>query len=102
MDNPKISVLIPMYNRKHYIAECVDSILKNTAYPNYELIMVDNHSTDDTAAYLLGKKKEDKRIRLVLNKTNRGFAGGGTRRCRGACAGVRAGKTGNPGKGRRN
>ncbi len=71
---PKISIIVLCYNQMEYTKECVESILKKTAYPNYELILVDNQSTDQTADYL--KKLQDPRIKIVLNDTNRGFAGG--------------------------
>ena len=45
------SVIIPTFNAKKYISECISSILKN-GYPNYEIIVVDNSSTDDTLNYL--------------------------------------------------
>lgn len=47
-----------------------------TAYPNYELILVDNHSTDDTADYLKEVAETYENVKIVLNETNRGFAGG--------------------------
>ena len=50
--------------------------LNRTAYPNYELVLVDNCSTDDTAAYLKEVEGRYKNVKIVLNKTNRGFAGG--------------------------
>lgn len=71
---PKISIIVLCFNQLEYTQECVESILRNTAYPNYELILVDNHSTDQTADYLKGL--DDPRIKIVLNETNRGFAGG--------------------------
>lgn len=74
--HPKISIIVLCYNQLDYTRECVESILNYTAYPNYELILVDNHSTDDTAEYLTSVAKTSDRIKLVLNQTNRGFAGG--------------------------
>ena len=73
---PKVSVVVLCYNQLDYTKQCVDSILANTAYPNYELVLVDNNSTDDTAAYLREMEQKDSRIKIVLNTTNRGFAGG--------------------------
>lgn len=73
---PKVSVVVLCYNQLDYTKQCVDSILAQTAYPNFELILVDNNSKDDTAAYLRELEKTDKRIKIVLNTTNRGFAGG--------------------------
>lgn len=73
---PRVSIIVLCYNQLSYTRQCVESILKNTAYPNYELILVDNNSTDDTAAYLREIEVGNVNIRCILNKTNRGFAGG--------------------------
>lgn len=55
MDNtnyqPLVSVIIPTYNRAHYITEAIDSVLKQT-YTNYEIIVVNDGSRDDTVKVL--------------------------------------------------
>lgn len=73
---PKISIIVLCYNQLDYTKVCVESILKNTAYPNYELILVDNNSQDDTAQWLQEMDAKHDCIKILLNKTNRGFAGG--------------------------
>src|SRR3989344_3725273 len=47
MNLPKISVIMPVYNGQKTLAECLNSVLLQT-YPNYEVIVVDNNSTDQT------------------------------------------------------
>lgn len=44
---PTVSVLIPTYNYAHFLDETITSVLDQT-YEDYELIVVDNHSTDNT------------------------------------------------------
>ncbi len=44
-----------------------------TAYPNYELVLVDNASSDQTADYLKMVALDHDNVKIVLNKTNRGF-----------------------------
>jgi glycosyltransferase involved in cell wall biosynthesis len=52
---PKVSVIVPTYNRERLVCEAIESILIQT-YPNYEIIVVDDGSTDNTAE-VLGKYK---------------------------------------------
>ncbi|MXQ54877.1 glycosyltransferase [Shimazuella alba] len=67
----KTSIVILTYNQVEMTKRCIDSIREHTP-ENYELIVVDNHSTDDTVSYL----KEQKDIVCIFNDENRGFAGG--------------------------
>jgi len=71
---PRVSIIIPTYNNLHLSRLCVDSILRNTTWPNYELVIVDNASTDETPAYLRTLSERDARIRCILNARNEGFA----------------------------
>lgn len=72
----KVSVIVLSYNNIGYTKGCIESILRETAYPNYEIIVVDNNSQDESVNWL--RELDDKHIpnvRVVLNSENRGFAG---------------------------
>lgn len=73
---PKISIIVLTYNNLKINKICISSILHNTAYPNFELIVVDNLSTDGTRDYLEKLEQEDSRVKVILNNENKGFAGG--------------------------
>ena len=53
---PKISIIVPAYNVEKYIRRCIDSILEQT-YENFELLLVDDGSTDSTFDILNEYKK---------------------------------------------
>jgi glycosyltransferase involved in cell wall biosynthesis len=59
---PAFSVIIPVYNRAHLVGDCLSSILSQTE-EDFEIILVDNRSTDDLAGALRGF--QDARIRLI-------------------------------------
>jgi len=66
---PKVSIIIVTYNSEKYILKCVDSILKNN-YPNLEIIVVDNASSDNTINKL---KNYGDKLKIIKNKKNLGF-----------------------------
>ena len=71
MENkPLISVLLPVYNCELYIQEAVDSILNQT-YTNFELIIIDDCSTDATVSIL--KTYSDSRVNLIIKPENTGY-----------------------------
>lgn len=69
MKNDLISVLMPTYNVEQYVEEAVRSILNQT-WKNFELIIVDDCSTDKTFNILQKLAREDSRIRLFRNEIN--------------------------------
>lgn len=64
----KFSIIIPTYNRSHIIEKTIQSVL-NQKYDDYEVIIVDNCSTDNTVE-LLQKYLEDTRYKLIINSEN--------------------------------
>lgn len=64
------SIIIPTYNQLHYLQECIASVIRYTSEP-YELIVIDNASTDGTGEFL----KSSRHLRYHINKENLGFAG---------------------------
>jgi glycosyltransferase involved in cell wall biosynthesis len=70
---PLISVLIPNYNYAKYVATAVDSALAQT-YPNVEVVVSDNCSTDGAWELLNARYGTDPRVRLHQNATNIGMA----------------------------
>ena len=70
-DKNLASIIIPCWNGLRYTKECVESVLKHTDTP-FELIVVDNGSQDGTSRYVRSLK--DRRIRLIQNSLNLGFA----------------------------
>jgi glycosyltransferase involved in cell wall biosynthesis len=71
-DNPFFSVIIPTYNRAALVREAIQSVLDQT-FGNFELIIVDDHSTDNTEDIVQGYS--DKRISYVLNDHKKGPGG---------------------------
>ena len=68
-----VSVVVPLYNYRKYIGYCIQSILNQT-YTNFELIVVDDCSKDDS--YKVAKKfeKKDSRVNIIKTDKNRGYS----------------------------
>jgi len=69
MQNELISILIPFKNTKTYLVECLDSII-NQSYQHWELLIVDDHSIDNSYDIVLAYTEKDKRIKLFRNHGN--------------------------------
>lgn len=67
MNNPLVTVLLPVYNAELYIADAVESILKQT-FRDFELLVINDGSTDKSSEIIRSFK--DERIRLVENEIN--------------------------------
>lgn len=69
MSRPKISVITPLYNCEKFIAQTIESVQCQT-YDNYEHIIIDDCSSDDSYAVAAQKASADSRIILLRNDTN--------------------------------
>jgi len=70
--SPLVSIIILNYNAGNLLLNCVDSVFKST-YPNFEVLVVDNISTDNS--HIICKEKFEK-IHLIKNKENLGYCEG--------------------------
>lgn len=71
---PLVSIIIPVYNRKDLTKRCIETILKLNYRHSFELIVVDDCSTDGTQSYLAYMAKKQPNIFAVRNGRNSGFA----------------------------
>ncbi|WP_461128163.1 glycosyltransferase family 2 protein [Spirosoma aerophilum] len=69
---PWVSVICTNYNQKEYVDEALQSVVDQD-YPNVELIVIDNGSTDDSATRLTAFKERHPAVQLILNQTNVGL-----------------------------
>lgn len=70
---PEISIIVPVYNVERYLSECLDSILEQT-FIDYEVIHVDDGSTDDSGRICDKYTQQDDRI-MVIHQENKGISG---------------------------
>ncbi|HWR41102.1 MAG TPA: glycosyltransferase family 2 protein [Patescibacteria group bacterium] len=68
---PTVSIVIPSCNGLHHLKNCLPSLVRQEYQGKWEILVVDNASTDGTAAYL---REQFPQIRVVANKINEGFA----------------------------
>lgn len=75
MNNELVSIIVPVYKAKEYIVDTIDNVRKQT-YNNWELILVEDHSPDDTAQHIRNHLEflNDERIRLIEKEKNEGAA----------------------------
>ena len=70
MANPKVTVLMSVYNGERYLREAIDSILNQT-YKDFEFLIINDGSTDRTKEIL--DSYNDRRIKIITNKKNIGL-----------------------------
>ena len=69
---PKISVILPVHNTARYLPECIDSVL-NQSFEDFELICVNDESTDNSLDILNDYYKQDKRL-IIITQENKGLS----------------------------
>lgn len=70
-DQPLVSVLMTVFNRDPYLSEAIESVMAST-YKNWELILVDDQSTDNSVNIARSYAEKDSRITLYINEQNLG------------------------------
>ena len=70
--NPEISIIVPVYNTDRYLESCINSIINQSFY-NFELILIDDGSEDDSGKICDKYANKDKRIK-VIHKKNEGVS----------------------------
>lgn len=70
--HPQISIIVPVYNAEKYLHQCVDSIL-NQSFRDFELLLIDDGSKDDSGAICDEYASKDKRVR-VWHQENQGVS----------------------------
>lgn len=73
MNEPQVSIIIPVYNAEKYLADCLQSALGQSV-PNIEVVAVDDGSTDGSLEILRSFAERDPRLKVLVNEKNRGQA----------------------------
>lgn len=74
LKTPLISIIIPTKDNVKILKRCIDSILKNTSYPNYEIVIVNNNSTDEKTYDYFKELKRTSRIKILEYKKDFNFS----------------------------
>lgn len=70
---PHIDICIVSYNKKNILEKCIDSILSNTRYPHFNIIVYSNGCSDGTQEYLLDLKEKHDNVDIILSEINEIF-----------------------------
>jgi glycosyltransferase involved in cell wall biosynthesis len=71
LEFPKISIVIPIYNVEKFIERCFDSIFNQHFLENFEVIAIDDASTDNSLTILRNYKKKEKRLKIIEHRINK-------------------------------
>lgn len=71
----RFSIICTNYNKEKYIQECIESVLQQS-FTDFELIIIDDASTDNSLQIIQSYAEKDDRIKLIINEQNIGMAGG--------------------------
>lgn len=71
---PKVSIIVVTYHNLELTHLCIESIFQNTTYPDYEVIIIDNASSDGTRNFLRYLARTRPAVKIILNDDNLGFA----------------------------
>lgn len=70
---PLVSIVVPVYNAEQFLTDTIESVRAQT-YKNWELLLVDDCSMDDSVAIIKEYQRNDKRIKLICMAQNSGAA----------------------------
>ena len=73
MERNTLSIIIPVYNSEKYLGQCIDSVLQQT-YSEFQLILIDDASTDNSGEICDRYALKDKRIKVVHHEKNKGLS----------------------------
>jgi GT2 family glycosyltransferase/glycosyltransferase involved in cell wall biosynthesis len=73
---PSVSIIIVTHNSRNFLGPCLDSVLRNTTCPNFDIILVDNASQDDTPSLVNRYASTCKHVQGFCLSENLGFAAG--------------------------
>jgi GT2 family glycosyltransferase len=72
---PLVSIVVLNYNGKKHLHNCISTVLENS-YPNFEVVLVDNASTDGSIQPIQNRYDADPRLQIIKSSKNLGYSGG--------------------------
>jgi glycosyltransferase involved in cell wall biosynthesis len=73
MSECSFTIIVPVFNSENYLSQCIDSVLNQSFY-NFELLLIDDCSTDNSIIIIESYKQKDKRVKFFKNKINLGIS----------------------------